>query len=83
MLNKKNDAALREDTDLAELLAHDRNRQSLTAIVEALQTSRAKVKRHIDKGVAPAEFPRLTALLAGYDAAIQGMESAWTKRYPS
>lgn len=83
MFSRTNDAALQDDADLAELMAKDRSRQTLTAVVEALQTSRAKVKRHIDKGVTPAEFARLSALLTGYEAAIQGMDSAWNKRFSS
>lgn len=64
-----------------ELLAGDGNGQELAAMKNTLLASRNKYKAVLDKGVSPDEFKKGEVLLAAYDAAIRGLETAWAIRH--
>ena len=69
-----------EDFDLGAALAREDGSAVFRQVTDALRQGRQGLKTALDRGVAPDEFKRGQALLAGYDAALRGMDRAWEKR---
>ena len=70
-----------DDWDPAKTLADDAQGRTLRSATEALRRGQGALKRKLDLGVTPDEFKRGQALLGGYEAAMRGLERAWTKRH--
>ena len=67
--------------DPAKTLADDATGVKLRELLGILGQNRAKLKSALDRGVPPDEFKSGQALLAGYDAAVRGLEAAWTREH--
>ena len=72
------DVMNREDWKAEDILEADDGGRMMREAIDALRTSQAGLKARLDRGVAPAEFQKGQALLASYDAAVAGLEKAWS-----
>ncbi|MDR3211636.1 MAG: hypothetical protein LBU79_06955 [Planctomycetota bacterium] len=50
-------------------------------LLDVMQQRRADFKTQLDRGVSQSEFKQGTALLESYDAALKGLELAWSRRH--
>lgn len=70
-----------DDWAIGEMLDKDADGRMLKDMRDVLIQRRAAVRTELDRGVTPDEFTKGQALVAGYDAALKGLELAWDRRH--
>lgn len=66
-----------EISELEQRIRADSSGADTKTLVETLLAGKQRVVRIMDRGVGKAEFARLTALAAAYDASVEALPKLW------